>query len=55
MTGPHRQEVAAGGWTIAAGRQPAWFPASVPFQAAGVRAFEITAGHRVLVTVGAAR
>jgi len=55
VTGPHGQEVAAGGWTIAVGQQPAWFPASVPFPAATVRAFEVTAGHRVLVTVGAPR
>jgi hypothetical protein len=55
VTGPHRQQVAAGGWIIPAGQRAAWFPASVPFPAASVRAFEVTAGQKVLVRVTARR
>lgn len=51
VTGPRGQDVAAGGWTIAAGHQAAWYPASVPFQAASLRGFAVTADGRVLVTV----
>jgi predicted anti-sigma-YlaC factor YlaD len=53
VTGPRGQDVAAGGWTIAAGHQAAWYPASVPFHAAGLRGFAVTAGGKVLVTVRA--
>jgi hypothetical protein len=53
VTGPRRQDVAAGGWTIAAGQQAAWYPASAPFPAASVRSFAVTAGGKVLVTVAA--
>jgi hypothetical protein len=53
ITGPGGQDVAAGGWTIAAGHQAAWYPASVPFQAASVRGFVVSAGGKILVTVGA--
>ena len=51
VTGPRGQDVAAGGWTIAAGHQAAWYPASVPFQAASLRGFTLTAGGKILVTV----
>ena len=53
VTGPRGQDVAAGGWTIAAGHQAAWYPASVPLQAASLRGFTVTAGGKVLVTVRA--
>ncbi|MGD0067539.1 MAG: zf-HC2 domain-containing protein [Streptosporangiaceae bacterium] len=53
VTGPGGQDVAAGGWTIAAGHQAAWYPAAVPFQAASVHGFVIRAGGRTLVTVRA--
>jgi len=53
VTGPGGQDVAAGGWTIAAGHQAAWYPASVPFQAGSVHGFVVRAGGRILVTVRA--
>ena len=53
VTGPGGQDVAAGGWTIAAGHPAAWYPASVPFQAASVRGFVINAGGKILLTVPA--
>jgi hypothetical protein len=52
VTGPRGQDVTAGGWTITAG-QAAWYPASVPFQAASVRGFVVSAGGKILVTVRA--
>jgi anti-sigma factor RsiW len=51
VTGPAGQDVAAGGWTITAGHQAAWYPASVPFQAASVRGFTVSAGGEILVTI----
>jgi anti-sigma factor RsiW len=51
VTGPRGQEVAAGGWTIAAGGQPGWYPASVPFPVGALRGFEVTAGGKAEVTV----
>jgi Putative zinc-finger len=51
VTGPHGQDVAAGGWIIAAGHPATWYPASVPFQAASVRSFVVSAGGKILVTV----
>ena len=53
VTGSRGQDVAAGGWIIAAGHQAAWYPASVPFQAGSVRGFEVSAGGKILVTVQA--
>jgi hypothetical protein len=53
VTGPRGQQAAAGGWIMAAGQRAAWYPASAPFQAASVRAFEITAGQKILVRVAA--
>jgi predicted anti-sigma-YlaC factor YlaD len=53
VTGPGGQDVAAGGWTIAAGHPAAWYPASVPFQAASVRGFVISTGGKILLTVPA--
>jgi predicted anti-sigma-YlaC factor YlaD len=53
VTGAGGQDVAAGGWTIAAGHPAAWYPASVPFQAASVRGFAVRAGGKILVTVRA--
>jgi predicted anti-sigma-YlaC factor YlaD len=54
VTGPHGQDLAAGGWTIAAGDQAAWYPASVSFQDTSVSGFAVTAGGKILVTVKAA-
>jgi Putative zinc-finger len=51
VTGPHGQQAPAGGWTIPAGQQVTWFPASAPFPATSVHAFEITADRKVLVTI----
>jgi hypothetical protein len=53
VTGLRGQDVAAGGWTIAAGRQAAWYPASAAFPPASVRSFAVTAGGKVLVSVAA--
>jgi anti-sigma factor RsiW len=53
VTGPQGQQVVAGGWTIAAGRPPAWYPASVPFRASSLRGFTVTAAGSTLVTVRA--
>ncbi len=53
VTGLRGQDVAAGGWTVVAGHQGVWYPASVPLQAASVRGFEVTAGGKVLVRVAA--
>jgi SLT domain-containing protein len=53
VTSLRGQDLAAGGWTIAAGHQAAWYPASAPFQPASLRGFAVTAGGKVLVTVAA--
>jgi predicted anti-sigma-YlaC factor YlaD len=53
VTGPGGQDVAAGGWTIAAGHPAAWYPASVPFQAASVRGFVVSTAGKILLTVPA--
>jgi len=53
VTGPRGQDVPAGGWTIAAGRQAPWYPASAPFPAASLRSFEVTAHGTTLVTIPA--
>jgi hypothetical protein len=53
VTGPRGQDLAAGGWTIAAGHLAAWYPASVPFQDTSVRGFAVKAGGKILVTVKA--
>jgi Putative zinc-finger len=46
--------VAAGGWTVAAGHADAWYPASAPVAASGVRGFAVvTAGGESLVRVPA--
>jgi Putative zinc-finger len=47
------QDIAAGGWTITAGSQQTWYPASVPWPAASLHGFVITAGSQTLVTVPA--
>jgi len=53
VIGTAGQKVAAGGWDLAASRQPAWYPASVPLRAASLRSFEIIAGRKILVTIPA--
>ncbi|MDX6334156.1 MAG: hypothetical protein QOG05_1496 [Streptosporangiaceae bacterium] len=51
VLGPGRREV-AGGWTVAAGQTDAWYPASAPLAASGVRGFVVaTAGGTFLVSV----
>ncbi|HLX48305.1 MAG TPA: hypothetical protein VKS82_08230 [Streptosporangiaceae bacterium] len=51
VSGSDGQQAVAGGWQVAPGQQTVWYPASAPFQAAQVRAFELTAGPHVLVTI----
>jgi hypothetical protein len=53
VTGPRGQDLAAGGWTIAAGHLAAWYPGSVPFQDTSVRGFAVKAGGKILVTIKA--
>jgi predicted anti-sigma-YlaC factor YlaD len=53
VTGPRGQDLAAGGWTIAAGDRAAWYPASVPLPDSSVRGFAVTADGKILVTVKA--
>ena len=53
VTGTGGQEVAAGGWDLAASQQPAWYSASVPFKATSLRSFEIITGRTILVTIPA--
>jgi hypothetical protein len=43
----------AGGWTVAAGDQDAWYPASSSVPVKAVRGFIVTAGARALVRVPA--
>lgn len=49
--GAQGQDVAAGGWTITAGSQQAWYPASVPFRPGSLRGFTVTSGGKTLVDV----
>jgi anti-sigma factor RsiW len=49
VTGARGQDVAAGGWTITAGSQHAWYPASVPFRPGSLRGFAVTSGGKTLV------
>jgi hypothetical protein len=44
------QVTTAGGWTIASGRAN-WYPASSPLSPSDVRAFAVSSGSRILVTV----
>jgi anti-sigma factor RsiW len=53
VTNTRDQDIAAGGWTITASSQHAWYPASVPWSAGSLRGFDITAGGQTLVTVPA--
>ena len=53
VTNTRDQEIAAGGWTITAGSQHTWYPASVPWPAASLRGFDITADGHTLVTIPA--
>jgi len=53
VTNAQDQAIAAGGWTITAGSQHTWYPASVPWPASSLRGFDITAGGQTLVTVPA--
>jgi len=49
------QDVPAAAWAITAARQHAWYPASAPVRASGLRSFEVTTAGRILVTVQARR
>jgi anti-sigma factor RsiW len=53
VTGLRGQVISAGGWDYAASRPPAWYPSSVPIQAAGLRSFAVTANGKTLVTIQA--
>jgi anti-sigma factor RsiW len=55
VIGADGQEVAAGGFDLAASQLSAWYSASVPLQAASLRSFEIITGGKVLVTIPAHR
>jgi hypothetical protein len=45
------QRAAAGGWTVTGDDRHAWHPASVPFPAATLVGFDITADGKILVTI----
>lgn len=45
------QHASGGGWTVNRGDLHAWYPASVPFQAASLDGFDITAHGQVLVVI----
>ena len=45
------QQAAVGGWTVTRSDPHAWYPASVPFPAASLASFRITAHGNVLVTI----
>jgi Putative zinc-finger len=45
------QQAAAGGWTVTRSDPRAWYPASVPFPAASLASFRITAHGNILVTI----
>ncbi len=47
------QQATAASWTVAAYRNGAWYPASAPFPAAGVRDFMVLSAGRILVSVRA--
>jgi anti-sigma factor RsiW len=53
VIGTGGQKIAAGGWDLAASRQPAWYSASVPLQAVSLRSFEIITDRKILVTIPA--
>ena len=53
VTNAQDQHIAAGGWTITVSRQHTWYPASVPWPAASLRDFDISAGGQTLVTIPA--
>ena len=51
VMGPGRR-VVAGGWTVVAGHADAWYPASAPLGASGVRGFAVaTMSGKSLVSV----
>ena len=53
VTGPPRQDMAADGSRMAAGQPAARYSAPVPFQAASVHGFAVTAAGKIPVTVQA--
>ena len=53
VTGPQGQVISAGGWDYRPGARPAWYPASVPIPAAGLRRFMIVADGQTVVSIQA--
>ena len=53
VTNQNGQGIAAGGWTITASHQHPWYPASLPWPAASLRQFDVTAGGQTLVIAAA--
>ena len=53
VTGPRGQVISAGGWDFSSTQHPAWYPASVPIQAASLERFAITADGKTLITIPA--
>jgi hypothetical protein len=51
VTNAAGQRSAAGSWTVAAGHQGAWYPASSSVSLLAARSFVVAAGTRALVTV----
>jgi hypothetical protein len=44
-------DIPAGGWTVAAGHQDAWYPASTWLPVLGLRGFQVTSAGETLVTI----
>lgn len=53
VTGRGGQEADAGGWVIAAGSQPGWYPGSVALPPASLRQIAVTSGGKTLVSIPA--
>jgi hypothetical protein len=53
VTNQSGQGIAAGGWTITAGHQHPWHPASLPWPAASLHRFDVTAAGQTLVIAAA--
>jgi hypothetical protein len=53
VTGQGGQVISAGGWDYSVVKQPEWYPASVPIQAASLQRFTIVADGKALVTIQA--
>jgi Putative zinc-finger len=51
VTNARGQEAKAGGWSIPRATGPVWYPASTSYAVSSLRRFEITAGHRTLISI----